>query len=344
MKSNIDVIVGCQYGSEGKGLVSGKIAQTNYYDWIISVNSAQAGHTVIYEGKPIVTRQLPSGAVTNHQANILIGAGAIINLEVLKEEIKMLEQNNIPILNRLYIHGKALIVEDSDIEAEEGQLGLFEKCGSTCEGVGMANSRRSLRTAKTFMDCYFVLNEEMPGIIMISDNYLILGDILLEGSQGFGLSLFGEHYPKCTSRDTTTSAFLSYARLSPRNVRDVYGVYRTYPIRVAGNSGYLCAEITWEDLALSSGYDSLKEITTVTKRVRRVGLWDSGLAKLATRINGVNRPILTFLNYLSCRDENQVNKDLLTESSQVFMRATADEIGGKWWASSSSAEGGWIYY
>jgi adenylosuccinate synthase len=338
MNKQVDVLVGCQFGSEGKGLVAGILAKRKPYDWLISVNSAQAGHTVIYKGEPIVTRQIPSAAVINHKAGIYIGAGAIINIDVLLAEIDLLESKRIPIVDRLNIHQKALLISEEDIQAERGELELKEKIGSTCEGVGMALSRRVLRSAKVFEDYSF-----NPRILRsrVSDHFVIdeiQGNILLEGSQGFGLSNFSKFYPFCTSRDTTTAAFLSYARINPRFLRHVYGVYRSYPIRVGGNSGQMYKEVNWEIVAQQSGYPQLSEITTVTKRVRRVGIWDARLAKAATAINGVDRAILTFANYINRQDESCDDWDKLSQKTKDFVNNTATHVGG-WYGISTDREG-----
>ena len=347
---NIDIIVGCQYGSEGKGLVAGMLAEKNKYNWIVSVNSAQAGHTVKYRNDYIVTRQLPSGAVKNHEANILIGAGAIVNPKVLIAEIEYLEKMiGISIMDRLFIHKSVISIDDSCIDEERNKLNLLDKIGSTCEGVGVANSRRAIRTARLLFD-YFLRDPDLyhnylNKIKWVDDSLHIVGNVLLEGSQGFGLSIFSKHYPQCTSRDTTTAAFLSYARLSPRNIQHIYGVYRTFPIRVAGNSGYMFNEISWENLAKMSGYDSLQEITTVTKRVRRVGMWDSQLAQEATKVNGVNRPILTFGNYLDKNFEDHpelIDRHKEDKANHQIFKMESD-IKIPWYAISTSKNGGWWF-
>ena len=74
--------------------------------------------------------------------------------------------------------------------------------------------------------------------------------VVIEGTQGFGLSLYhGGHYPKATSRDTTAGTFVGEAGLSPLDVDDVKMVIRTFPIRVAGDSGELPNETTWKAVA-----------------------------------------------------------------------------------------------
>jgi adenylosuccinate synthase len=79
-------------------------------------------------------------------------------------------------------------------------------------------------------------------------------NVLIEGTQGFGLSLYhSDHYPKTTSRDTSAAGFLSEVGVSPRLVTDIVVVFRTFPIRVAGaQAGPLGDEITWEQIRAES--------------------------------------------------------------------------------------------
>jgi len=112
--------------------------------------------------------------------------------------------------------------------------------------------------------------------------------VQIEGTQGYGLGLHTRHYPQVTSSDCRAIDFMAMAGVSPwgANVRqvDVWVVYRPYPIRVAGNSGPLYRETTWEELGLP------QEHTTVTQKVRRVGGWDGALARAALTANGGPSP------------------------------------------------------
>ena len=336
-KTVVDILVGGQYGSEAKGLIATHLAYDNNYDWLVSVNSAQAGHTAPFfrTGEMVVNRQLPSACVNNHEAKILIGAGAVINPEVLIKEIQHLESIGIPIINRLFISAEATIITESDIQDEKTN-GLQGRIGSTCEGIGTALSKRMLRTGAVYENIADEINERL-GVKVALNHDVIEGKIFLEGSQGYALSTYKGHYPYCTARDTTSSAFLSFARLSPRDVRDIYGVFRTFPIRVGGNSGVMCNELTWEEVALRSGYSSLCERTTVTKRVRRVGEWDSALAKESVKVNGINKPVLTFVNYLDSKIEGVTDPVLFPAEVSDKICVMGKDVGG-FWACSTDAK------
>lgn len=331
----VDVLVGCQYGSEAKGLAASVVVQQEDYDWLVSVNSAQAGHTVYgLNDEKIVLRHLPAACVFS-DANVWIAPGAIINIDVLLEELDMLEELDYEVKNRLHISCEALVISAEDIEKEKN-IKLGEKTGSTVEGVGAALSNRAIRVAR--------LAKNFIALRPYTTNTQPTGRVFLEGSQGFGLSNFSRTYPYCTSRDTTTAAFLSYARISPKLLDKVYGVYRTLPIRVGGNSGPLFGEMKWSDVEDLSGYpqDSLAEYTTVTGRQRRVGVWDKRLAREATRVNGVTHPILTFVNYLDRNAEGVEEYNKLPSEVIIKIAEMAKDVGGFWYALSTNRYGGWI--
>jgi adenylosuccinate synthase len=115
------------------------------------------------------------------------------------------------------------------------------------------------------------------------------GKVLIEGTQGYGLGLHTRFYPQTTSSDCRAIDFLAMAGINPWDVHmnssfglglRVWVVARVYPIRVAGNSGPLRGEMSWDALGLP------EERTTVTQKVRRVGLFDPDLLAEAVRANG----------------------------------------------------------
>jgi adenylosuccinate synthase len=112
-------------------------------------------------------------------------------------------------------------------------------------------------------------------------------DVIIEGTQGFSLSLYhGPGYPFVTSRDTTAAGFAAEVGLSPRDIDNIVMVIRTFPIRVGGPSGTLSRETTWDAIAAASGAPSVVlEYTSVTKRLRRVAEFDSAAVKLACAYN-----------------------------------------------------------
>lgn len=317
------VVVGGQYGSEGKGKVSAFITNQENIDICVRCGGPNSGHSLVDEnGKTIVLRQLPTGFV-NPRTRLLIPAGALIDPTVLKQEIQSL---GLP-PERIGIDRRCFMIEEKDREKEQ-VLGLRERLSSTLCGVGAAQSRRVLRgeDARLARD----VSSEYPWMSQyltdVSDEVNTALDrekkVLIEGTQGFGLSLYhSEHYPKTTSRDTTASGFLSEVGVSPRLVTEIVVVFRTFPIRVAGQqAGPLKDEITWEQLREESGYPyPIQERTSVTNKVRRVGRFDWDLALHAVRLNKPTRLAINGLDYLNASNRKAPAWNGLTFEARKFV-------------------------
>jgi adenylosuccinate synthase len=125
---------------------------------------------------------------------------------------------------------------------------------------------------------------------------------LLEGTQGSGLSLIHGPWPYVTSADTNAAQMAADVGLPPRMITKTLLVARTYPIRVAGNSGPMYQEISWDVISERMGR-KITEQTTVTKKTRRVGEWDEYLFVKSCQLNAPTSVALTFVDYLSPADE-----------------------------------------
>lgn len=315
------VVIGGQYGSEGKGKVSAFITKQENIDICVRCGGPNSGHSFVDEsGKTIVLRQLPTGFVNPH-TRLLIPAGALIDPLILSTEIKSF--GFAP--ERVGIDRKAFIIDERD-RKNELELGLRERLSSTLCGVGSAQSRRVLRgedarRAKDVIGEHPWLREYLTDV---SDEVNTALDseknVLIEGTQGFGLSLYhSDHYPKTTSRDTTAAGFLSEVGVSPRLVTEIVVVFRTFPIRVAGDqAGPLHEEITWEQIQRESRYPyPIQERTTVTNKVRRVARFDWELAKRTVLLNRPTRIAINGLDYLNflnlgIREEHDLSTEAMT--------------------------------
>lgn len=280
----LTVVVGGQYGSEGKGkLVSYLASKARLPVSAVRSGGSNAGHTAIAKGKTFRLRQLPAGVVVEG-CNLYLSAGMLIDLPVLLREIEECQVEP----ERLRIDRNAMLIGPEDRD-QETQSELDCRIGSTLTGTGAATARKVLRDRSVVLASSVPALRPYVGDVSEELNRRLdrREQVIVEGTQGFGLSLHhSTHFPFATSRDTSASGFLAEAGLSPRIVDDIYLVLRTYPIRVGGNSGPLEAELAWEVITSRSRYPrSLAEYTTVTGKLRRVGEFDWELARRAVDVN-----------------------------------------------------------
>jgi len=323
------VIVGGQFGSEGKGKVAAYIARRERADFCVRCGGPNSGHSITdAKGRTEVFRQLPTGVVAD-VPRLLIAPGALIDPKVLKREI-----DHFGIMpGQLGVDRNCFMIEPSDRENERNQ-NLRERLGSTLSGVGAATSRRVMRspdarTARNAAADHPWLAPLLTDVSAELNRGVDNGKTtVIEGTQGFGLSLYhSDHFPKCTSRDTTASAFLSEAGLAPSCAEHVVLVLRTFPIRVPGNSGPLAAEMTWEQLQAESGYPHpIGEVTSVTCLPRRVARFDWPLARRAVAANRPTMIALNGLDYLRFSDRGVQSWDDLSTRSTLFVREIESEL------------------
>jgi len=294
----VSVVVGGQYGSEGKGKVALYIAQHSGAHAVVRVGGPNSGHTGIDQtGRPWVLRQLPAAALAS-DAVIVLPAGSLIDPSVL-----LVETNRLDIQpERLIIDSNASVVLPRH-RSEEAEEHLVERIGSTGSGTGAALRDRLSRNSK------HVLAGDYPPLKPFTRPFVagLLRDFLnhrkrvvIEGTQGFGLSLWhATAYPHATSRDTTAASFVAESGLAPQDVDDVVLVIRSFPIRVGGNSGPLENEIDWPTLAAEAGLPSnYVELTSATKRVRRVARFHPEIVRRAIAVNQPHRVVMNHLDYV----------------------------------------------
>jgi adenylosuccinate synthase len=329
--ARVTVVVGGQYGSEGKGAVCGFLGRTmGERDLAIRVAGPNAGHTVYSTDPNDQTewklRCVPVAAVTSRTAQLHIAAGSEIDPIVLFHELSDLDDAGYNATGRLTIHPSATIITQRHL-ADEQSLGLVSRIGSTGKGIGAARAARIMREANTAKDMktlHKFLTEDGP--LDIAD----LNHIVIEGTQGYGLGLHTRQYPQVTSSDCRAIDFLGMAGISPwddqldQSLFRVIVVARVYPIRVAGNSGPLKGETSWAELGLPD------EHTTVTQKVRRVGAWDPELLHEAIAANGGggwNTQVvlaITMLDQLFPQTEDVTHPEWWEEQAHTWLQEIQD--------------------
>jgi adenylosuccinate synthase len=233
---------------------------------------------------------VPAGAVVSPNSPLAIAPGAEVDPEVLNKEISDLTAAGHSIEHRLIVDPQATVLtpnhrkQETTDRLEVGPtasgkvVNLVDRIGSTGKGIGAARADRIMRTADLYGGDNFLHD-------WIDHWITQTRDIIIEATQGFGLGLHAGYYPYCTSRDVRAIDVLAECGISPWHPAldvEVWVVFRPFPIRVAGNSGPLLGETSWDDLGLPPEY------TTVTNRMRRVGHWDAELARNAMAENGAH--------------------------------------------------------
>ena len=312
----VTVVVGGQFGSEGKGKVAHYLAKEMGASVAIRCGGPNSGHTVIDpNGNPIIFQQLPTASILP-EISIVLCAGMYVDVDILLEEIQISNLSR----DRLFIDPNAVIITP-EIKKAEIECGLIGSIGSTGSGTGEAVIQRVRRQKKmVFAKDIDTLSCFIKDTKAFMRNQLCKGNrVILEGTQGYGLSLLhSPFYPHVTSRDTTAAGFLSEAGLSPIDVDDVVLTLRAFPIRVNGNSGPLPKEIDWHILTEESGStENLIEYSSVSNKIRRVARFDKEIVKQAIATNNPSKIILNHIDYI---DSNCINKKTLTEKAISFIK------------------------
>ena len=275
---NCDIIVGLQYGDEGKGKVVYNLIQKNNYDYCIRFNGGpNAGHTIYHNGKKIITRQIPTGIF--YGLSCIIGSNCVLDLNKLEEEIKLVEsvgiidiKQKLKIANNCHLIKEEYIIEDKKTD----------KIGSTGSGIRPAYREKYNRCGLRADKFDNILGCE------IIDPYKFLSKqgikILCEGAQGFMLDIDYGNYPFVTSSNCH-AGIVTNSGLSLRNIRNVYGICKCYNTYV-GNMEY---QPNGEEGKIMEELGRLgNEFGSNTERKRQCNWLDIDELIKAIYINGVN--------------------------------------------------------
>ncbi len=322
-----DIIVGMQWGDEGKGKAVDYIAPL--YTAIVRFNGGpNAGHTVIADGRSFTFHHIPSGAFMRKK--LLIAPGMLINPEILNEEIeslkKVVSEFDLKIDLRTSLITPAEVELDKKIEDLKGALSI----GTTLRGIGPAYSSKALRISprvsdvllgnfdasiykklynidfdfntwvkkakKTLSGYAFDVREELLRSLENGEQ------ILFESAQGTLLDPIYGTYPYVTSSNTTSAYAFVSSGIPFKYAGKVIGVLKAYTTRVG--KGPMPSEMP-ESLA-KTVRENGKEYGATTGRPRRIGWLDLPALKYAKEINGVDEAFITKLDVLSGLNELKV--------------------------------------
>ena len=326
------VILGAQWGDEGKGKITDYFAEKA--DVVVRFQGGNnAGHTVVVDGKKYKFHLLPSGVVRGKKA--LIGAGVVVDPKVLLEELAKLGEGK---ELDLTLDGRAHIIMPYHILLD-GANQSTEKIGTTKRGIGPCYADKAARFGIRFADLVDekILKEKLEEFFPVKKALLekvygkevpfteedifneymeygrqmkkYLGDVsfevdqalkegkevLFEGAQGSFLDIDLGTYPFVTSSNPTIGGLFTGAGVSPNKLERIIGIVKAYTTRV-GAGPFVC-ELEGE-LA-----DNLREkggeYGTTTGRPRRIGWLDLVQMKAAVRFNGFTDIVLTKLDVLN---------------------------------------------
>ncbi len=304
------ILVGGAWGDEGKGKCITYLCDNDKPDIIARAGvGPNAGHSVEFNGEKYGLRLTPSGFV-HTDAKLMIGAGVLVNPDVLFKEFEDLKKYNVK--ERMCVDPRCAIISKDHLDRDVKSEHLSKKIGSTGSGCGPANSDRVLRTIDLARDIP-ELEEYITDVSLEVNEAVDNGeDVFIEGSQGFALSLYYGSYPFVTSKDTTASTFAADVGIGPTKVDEVIDVFKAYISRVG--EGPFPTEMTQEE-AEKRG---LEEYGVVTGRRRRIGYFDMELAKESCRINGATQIALTCVDRLFDCARVQ-NYDELSAETKAFI-------------------------
>jgi len=310
------IIVGGFFGDEGKGKIVAHIAFEDK-PAIISRGGVgpNAGHTVQVGDREYSVRMVPSGFVYKG-AKLCIGSGVLVDPRVLKHEV-----DTLGVKGRIFVDMRCGIITEDHIARDKGSDHLSKKIGSTGSGCGPANSDRVMRVSPQAKDVP-ELAEYLLDVPRAIDNELKKGsNVLLEGTQGFGISLYYGTYPFVTSKDTSASQIAADNGVGPTKIDEVVVVFKAYPTRVG--EGPFSTEMSFA----TSDAMGIREFGTVTHRKRRVGGWDGEMARYSAMINGCTQAAITGIDHVDQECFGVRDYAKLTRKARDFLKEAEEDIG-----------------
>ncbi len=335
----VDVLLGLQWGDEGKGKVVDVL--TPRYDVVARFQGGpNAGHTLEFEGKKYVLRSIPSGIFQHGQLNI-IGNGVVLDPVLFREEAEALEASGIPLKQILKLSKKVHLILPTHrlLDAANERAKGGAKIGTTGKGIGPTYTDKVSRNGLRLGDVYhnfdakyeaarnrhlsmlkamgeepefaelerkwLVAIEYIKGYDIVDSEHLINRmlregkSVLCEGAQGTLLDVDFGSYPFVTSSNTVCAGACSGLGVAPNRIGEVFGIFKAYCTRVG--SGPFPTELF--DETGKRIRDLGHEYGAVTGRERRCGWIDLVALKYAIMINGVTQLIMMKSDVLDDFDE-----------------------------------------
>ncbi|MFH1727279.1 MAG: adenylosuccinate synthetase [Pseudomonadota bacterium] len=330
------IIVGGQWGDEGKGKIVDYLAERS--DLVVrSTGGNNAGHTVVVKDKTFKFHLLPSGVIHKNKLNI-IGNGTVIDPKVLLSEIENLQASGFELsASNLLISSNAHVILDKHVNEDNPETNAnSKKIGTTGRGIGPCYRDKIIRIGMRISD-FVKIESELSSKLrpFVKDTVFILNraidnnkKVLFEGAQGTMLDIDHGTYPYVTSSNSTVGGTLTGSGVGPTKISSVVGIFKAYATRVG--AGPFPTELGQENDAENEGtWDVIKakhsafvqesiekanegdeyaqgrllrlqgyEYGTTTGRPRRCGWFDVVAAQYAVALNSLSSLVVTKLDVL----------------------------------------------
>ena len=283
----IDVVIGLQYGDEGKGKVCHSLLKDGLYTHAIRFNGGgNAGHTIYHNGKKLITHLIPSGVFFGVKS--IIGPGCVVDTHNFFKELKYLEENGIKTEGLVFIAKNAHLVQEIHIDED----GHDTSIGTTKTGNGPCYrdkyARKGLRAEE--------YNKLEPYLIDMYEEFYQQDNsnfkILAEGAQAFGLDIDWGDYPYVTSSHCGVGSVLNNG-FNHKHINKVYGIIKAYETYV-GAKKFQPEEEIFEKIQQEG-----QEFGATTGRKRQCNWIDWDLILKASRMNGVHRIVMNKVDILN---------------------------------------------
>ena len=317
------VIIGAQWGDEGKGKIVDYLAEDAKYVVRYS-GGPNAGHTIVVDGKQFALHQVPSGILYKDKT-VFLGSGMVIDAEALFNELQMLKDNGIDWEGRVFISDRAqLILPKYRTMDKERDAQRKRPIGTTGRGMGIAYAEKAHRDGVRLADLDWADKmaefdgEDLEYINKYKDQLLSMrvdlvakmhefrkDNILFEGAQGAMLDIDSGTYPYVSSGTSCAAGACTGSGIGPHKIDQILGVFKAYQTRV-GN-GPMPTEFNEADESESElcryVRDTGREYGVTTGRARRCGYLDLVALRYACRFNSMDGLVLTHLDIYDTMDQ-----------------------------------------
>jgi len=319
-KTGATIIVGAQWGDEGKGLIS---AYINARDEALFVSRAGTGanaeHGIFDGDEYIKVNQLPLGWMFNPNTFILIGSGVAVDPVKFLAEVKKYN-----LQGRVFVDARCPIITAEHIKAEENSKAM-KSVGSTFSGTGFCRADFVLRKAKQARDIPELSDYTVDVSLTLNDACCNGFNVVIESSQGTFLSLaLSPDYPNVTSDNVTAMAACDDVLLDWKYIKDVVLVVKALPTR-EGNGGMgNVPEMTLEEIK-SKGMVEASSIGGVPRRKASSLDWE--MLSYAVMVNGATQIALTFCDHYDPDITGATSKKQITPRVRALIKEIESNTG-----------------